>query len=282
MAVKSSYASYDAIPEGDRQHYKQQGAVWVLDVTDLENLEDRVAPGLKATRDSLRTEKERLTVEVSQRDQEITRLKGQVPGHGQIVISKADAERLDKFKAFGEPKDLETKLAAVAKLEPLGGIEKVEQSLQEAAQTKQQLAQAQRTELLRKAAGVAGYSEAALVDLATNHAKFNGLNFEVRKQTVVTDGKSEERDAVFVKYKDGETEKEAVFSEYVKAQGEQYVGLLTAGQQQPAPAGTPWVAQTPAGNPPSNNPFQKIRETVKKQQEATPGQAELNKRFNRV
>lgn len=100
------YTKAEDIPEGLRGEYKQSGSVWVPDLSD-----DHPVLVLSKT---LKQEKEVEEAKVkklrSDLDDALEAAKTSGVPRGQALVTKADAELIDKFKALGKIEDVTAKL----------------------------------------------------------------------------------------------------------------------------------------------------------------------------
>jgi hypothetical protein len=128
MALKT-YAKADDIPEGLRSEYKQSGSVWVPDLAD-----DHPVLALNKT----------LIQEKGVEEAKVKKLRGDLDDalavakstdvpRGQTLVSKADADLLDKYKAHGAPDEIAAKLTEHTALKTESDQRKVEDSRRKVA-----------------------------------------------------------------------------------------------------------------------------------------------------
>lgn len=164
---------------------------------------------------------------------QVKELEGKTPKDGAVILTKAEAELLESYKALGDVDTLKTALG-------------------ERDQFKGELGALQKENVLRDVADAAGFKLPVLKTLAGD------LQFEIKE--VEQDGKKVR--TPFVKNGDGEK----AIADYAK---EHWADFLPALQSQPAqPAGgTPFPAQA-AGSP---APASVLTDFKKRSQEARAG-----------
>lgn len=147
--------------------------------------------------------------------EQVKDLEGKTPKDGTVILSKAEADLLESYKALGEPDTLKT-------------------ALSERDQVKGELGTLRKESVLRDVAEAAGFKLPVLKTLAGD------LDFEIKE--VEKDGKKVRTPFV----KNGDSEKP--LSDYAK---EQWTDFLPALQAQPGqPAGTPYPTQSAGGPTP--------------------------------
>ena len=165
----------------------------------------------------LRTHKERLEADVkdardkkSAAEEQVAELKKQLPGEDSTVLSKADADRWEAYRSLGKPDDLKATLEAKTQAEG-------------------RLAELERQDAIRNAAG-STYNAKALTRFLPTAARI-----EASEET--RDGKTEKAYAVILPQGEGQEPKRTPLREWVEMQ-EQELGLsLKADQPKPAPTG---------------------------------------------
>ena len=202
-------------------------------------------------------------VKLQAAQQEIERLKGQLPKEGAVILTGDDARNWETFKALGDPAQVKEK------------VEKFDTVLQENSTIK-------RDQLLRDVADRVGPGQAyKFTVLRELDAKVPGLNYEFKQ--VEENGQKVER--VYVKFKDGEGEsapvKEMPLTEYAS---KQWADFLPALETQPATAavesGARVVVQAPAHQGGGGNMFDTIRKNAEtKNQQQTQSGPSLEERF---
>lgn len=166
--------------------------------------------------------------------EQVKDLEGKAPKDGAVVLTKAEADLLEAYKALGEPELLKT-------------------SLSERDQIKGELGALRKESVLRDVAETAGFKLPVLKTLAGN------LDFEIKE--VERDGKKTR--TAFVK--NGEGEK--ALADYAKEAWPDFLPALSA---QPAQsAGTPFPAQSAGGTPPAGGVLEDFK---KKSQESRSSQ----------
>jgi hypothetical protein len=107
--LPSTFATLDAIPEGDRQHYKLIGGRYVLEL-------DGQHP-VQTQNQTLITEKNAATARATSAEAEVETLKAQPTlAAGQVAVPKEDAQFIEVVKPLGKPAEIKTRLETSDKL----------------------------------------------------------------------------------------------------------------------------------------------------------------------
>ena len=148
-------------------------------------------------------------------------LKAKLPAEGAVVLSKEDSALLEAYKALGAPDALSKAVTD-----------------RDAAQ--QELGTLRRAETIRAAAEAHGYRATALGKLPSLAGK----------DVLLKDGQDAEGKPIKQAFvKDGATE--TALPDYIQANDPEFLGALTAEQQQQAqPAGTSYIQQNAGGGKP--------------------------------
>ena len=182
----------------------------------------------------------------------ITELEGRVPADGSVVLSGDDA------KAWNSIKELN--------LSP----DEIKAKLQSSSDTERELAGLKRTELMRQVADTEGYKATVLSGILPADAAVEVKDLE-------KDGQKKKR--AFIKIKENGADRELLLSEYLEANKADYLPALRVEQA----TNNKYVRQESNGKPPSNNPWDAIRQETKARQEAQNTDAKpLNERLNMV
>jgi hypothetical protein len=220
----------------------------------LESFNSRLAKHTDATQlaQQLFTENYTLREEKRKLNTKVEQLQGKVPADGSIVLSGDDA------KAWQTVKELN--------LTP----DEIKAKLQSSSETERELASLKRTELMRQVADAEGYKATVLSDILPADAAVEVKDHE-------KDGKKTKRG--FIKIKENGADRELLLSDYLETNKADYLPALRVEQA----TNNKYVRQESNGKPPSNNPFDQIREEAKQRQEAQKTEAKpLNERLGMV
>lgn len=227
--LKSTYPTLDAIPEGDRQHYKKIGDRYVLEL-------DGEHP-VQAHNTTLKEEKDRDVKAANQRaasaEAEVQTLKTQAANNptlpaGHVPVPADKAKLLDAIEDLGEGADTKAK------------VESVKTKLTEHATLTTENATLKKAQQLQQVAdsGIGG-KKLNLKRLQLLDKDAGGLNYEERDVSVTENGKTTTQKAWHVK--DGN--KWVTLSEYSDTHWKDLGIPLT---DETAPAGTRVAGQVPA------------------------------------
>lgn len=176
------------------------------------------------------------------RQEEKPALEARLPKDDEVIIKKADADLLPKFKELGDPKEIKAKLT-------------------EGEEAKGKLTQVQLREAATKFARAAGLADES-VDTLMAIPALQGATFEVRKGKVKNEkGVEVDADIAYVTLP-GENQKEMTFVE-ARDQVTALKGLATAAPVQQKPAGANYVPQgTAGGSEGGSSVYDRIRAEV--------------------
>lgn len=149
---------------------------------------------------------------------EVEDAKKKLPAEDAVILSKADAERLEAYKALGKPDDLR---AALTERDTL----------------KTENAKAQRKDLLRSVADAEGFD----VDVFTSLAS-DDLSFEIKE--VKKDGKEFKQASVIIKV--GDKQESKPLADYAAEKWQKFLPALKPTEKK---EGTPYVPQKKADPP---------------------------------
>jgi hypothetical protein len=192
MPLKT-YTKADDIPEGLREHYKQSGSVWVPDLDDSH-------PVLALNKTLIQekgVEEAKVKKLRSDLDDALEAAKTSGVPRGQALVSKADAESLNAYKALGTPDELTT-------VKTEHGTLKGESDQRKLDDTR------------RQAAKALGYNEEAFIRLP------NLPEFEIRGEG--------DKPQVIAKVKDGDKVVERPAKEFIESSADvaPFMAALTA------------------------------------------------------
>jgi hypothetical protein len=188
------------------------------------------AQQLYADNFTLRDEKRKLSNQIQD-------LQGRVPTDGSLVLNGDDAKAWNSIKELNLTPD------------------EIKARLQSSTETEKELATLKRNELIRTVADTEGYKATVLSDILPADAPVEVKDHE-------KDGEKKKR--AFIKVKENGADRELLLSDYLESNKADYLPALRVEQK----TDNKFVRQDGKGNPPSNNPYDQIREDAKQRQEA--------------
>lgn len=214
--LKSVYDSFDAIPEGDRQHYHQQDGKYVLQL-------DEQHPVLVKNKELLR-EKSTDKAAITRLTNEKATLEATALPAGHVAVPAADAQLINAYKPLGKPEEITAMRT-------------------ERDDLKTKVAKSQRLETLRSVAEVEGYDVEVLSELVTDEQ-----SFEIKE--VKKDGK-EIKQANIIVETDGKKESKPL-AEFAQEKWAKFMPALKPADAKPQ--GTPYVPQKKGAPPKPEDP----------------------------